>query len=226
MKVERWCQASPQLLSSSKPASEVQGSVIPAVLLPQYLQESLRRFVYSLAVCSTLWLGSLNPTEALEPLPYPKSYGEQLREATPISTIRGTWRIREYVKGEDLCRGRVTFKGFIDTPRKGTLEYTGCGGKVGKGNWLLKPGRVTGGQLLFSARWKVNFKGGEARLYRGDVRLDSDTMITLGGVTRPDAHIRGEVLKPLINKAGSLTEKSIGEFEADIIEVDKDEEKL
>jgi hypothetical protein len=54
---------------------------------------------------------------------------------------------------------------------------------------------------------------------------DSDMMLTQGSI-RPDAHIRGEVLQPFTSKAGSLSEKKIGEFEADLLRVDDDNDKL
>jgi hypothetical protein len=44
----------------------------------------------------------------------------------PVKTIRGVWRIREYRDGQPLCLGRVTFRGFIDQPNKGTASYAGC----------------------------------------------------------------------------------------------------
>lgn len=44
----------------------------------------------------------------------------------PIKTIRGVWRIREFRDGEGLCKGRLTFRGFVDEPLKGVVEYTGC----------------------------------------------------------------------------------------------------
>ncbi|CAM9138669.1 unnamed protein product [Scytosiphon promiscuus] len=43
---------------------------------------------------------------------------------------------------------------------------------------------------------------------------------------RPDAHIRGEVLRPVTSIQGTLTEKKIGQFEADLIELPTDEDKL
>lgn len=74
-------------------------------------------------------------------------------------------------------------------------------------------------------------------LYRGDVvqdlegtplSVDASGAAAKGGPAfeRPDAHIRGEVLRPLTTKQGSLTEKKIGEFEADLIELPSDDDKL
>ncbi|KAG5188294.1 hypothetical protein JKP88DRAFT_206701 [Tribonema minus] len=165
---------------------------------------------------------------ALEPLPPPKSYTQQIVDAIPIKTIRGVWRIREIREGESLCKGKLTFKGFVDEPGKGTVEYVSSDGeREGKGYWLLKPGSITAGKILFSARWKVTYKGGGGSfLYRGDVVLDSTETLHAAGNPHPDAHIRGEVLKPFKGRTGSLQEKHIGEFEADLLQVDKDEDKL
>ncbi|CAM9226118.1 unnamed protein product [Chrysoparadoxa australica] len=112
--------------------------------------------------------------------------------APPISTITGTWRIKESSsRGEGICRSRVTFRGFVEEPLKGTLAWEGkkgyCEGESGSGRWLLKPGRQA---LRYSARWKVKVKEGETVLYRGDVVPDSSTIISQGGVDRPDYHIR------------------------------------
>jgi hypothetical protein len=44
----------------------------------------------------------------------------------PVKTMRGVWRIREFRDGEELCKGRLTFRGFVDDPLRGSLEYAGC----------------------------------------------------------------------------------------------------
>jgi hypothetical protein len=101
--------------------------------------------------------------------------------------VRGVWRIREVItEGPDkgrFCKGKLHFQGFVDEPSKGTLQYTGCAAEgqqplEGKGRWLLKPASITGGKILFSARWKVSLKNTAAGtttalLYRGDVVLVS-----------------------------------------------------
>lgn len=99
---------------------------------------------------------------------------------------------------------------------------------------VFLPGRIT-----LSARWSIKFADGTSLLYRGDVVQDAEakgTALTVdaGGAAamggpafeRPDAHIRGEVLRPVKSIQGTLTEKKIGEFEADLIELPSDEDKL
>ena len=92
-------------------------------------------------------------------------------------------------------------------------------------------------RITLSARWKINFSDGTSLLYRGDVVQDSEgTALTVdtsgaaakggGALERPDAHIRGEVLRPITNMQGSLSEKKIGEFEADLIELPSDQDKM
>ena len=92
-------------------------------------------------------------------------------------------------------------------------------------------------RITLSARWKINFSDGTSLLYRGDVVQDAEgTALTVdtsgaaakggGAFERPDAHIRGEVLKPITNLQGSLSEKKIGEFEADLIELPSDQDKM
>jgi hypothetical protein len=171
----------------------------------------------------------------LQPLPAPKSYGQQMAESIPISTIRGTWRIREQLtegpeKGH-FCKGRLTFRGFVDDPGKGTVDYIGCsagdsvGGPKGRGVWRLKPAPQSG-QILFSARWKLAFgTGTEPLLFRGDVSLDSAEDLRRGA-RRQDAHIRGDILKETKSAFGSLSEKTVGKFEADLLEAALDNEKL
>lgn len=98
----------------------------------------------------------------------------------------------------------------------------------------LPPCRIT-----LSARWSIKFADGTSLLYRGDVvqdaeakgtalRVDPGGAASMGGpaLERPDAHIRGEVLRPVTSIQGTLTEKKIGEFEADLIELPSDEDKL
>ncbi|CAM9150730.1 unnamed protein product [Heterosigma akashiwo] len=156
-----------------------------------------------------------------------KSYQQQLREATPLSTIRGTWRLREFRPAREggLCRGTVLFRGFEDEP-KGTLEYAaapggGCEGRAGKGNWLVKPGRVSNGQIILSARWKIKFNDGTTLIYKGDVDVTGRLR------DRPDASIDGEILIPVKTQAGSLSEKNSGlKFQADYLKVGSDSEKL
>lgn len=101
------------------------------------------------------------------------------------------------------------------------------------------------GRITLSARWSINFADGTSLLYRGDVVQDAEAKGTTslrvdvgaaaagGGagapaatLERPDAHIRGEVLRPVKSIQGTLTEKKIGEFEADLIELPSDEDKL
>lgn len=78
---------------------------------------------------------------------------------------------------------------------------------------------------------------GTSLLYRGDVVQDSEgTPLNIdasgaaakGGAAfqRPDAHIRGEVLRPITSIQGTLSEKKIGEFEADLVELPSDNDKL
>lgn len=92
-------------------------------------------------------------------------------------------------------------------------------------------------RITLSARWKINFADGTSLLYRGDVvqesegtalRVDTSGAAAKGGsaLERPDAHIRGEVLRPITNIQGSLSEKKIGEFEADLIELPSDQDKM
>jgi hypothetical protein len=102
------------------------------------------------------------------------------------------WRIREVITdGPDkgrFCKGKLHFQGFVDEPSKGTLQYTGCAAEgqqplEGKGRWLLKPASITGGKILFSARWKVSLKNTAAGtttalLYRGDVVLVSHSDVS------------------------------------------------
>lgn len=96
---------------------------------------------------------------------------------------------------------------------------------------------VTRCRITLSARWKIKFSDGTSLLYRGDVVQDAEgTALTVdatgaaakGGAAfaRPDAHIRGEVLRPVTNIQGSLSEKKIGEFEADLIELPSDSDTL
>ncbi|EKU22417.1 hypothetical protein NGA_0427600 [Nannochloropsis gaditana CCMP526] len=150
-----------------------------------------------------------------------QSYIEQVRDAIPVKTIRGVWRIREYRdRDQPLCKGRIKMRGFVEEPNKGTLEYTGCNDGKGKGNWLLKPARIANGQIRFSARWKVRFSDGESLIYRGDV-------LAGGNYAKASASITdGEILKPFTGITGNLSEKKVGTFEADLIQVSDDEEKL
>ncbi|CAB1098542.1 unnamed protein product [Ectocarpus sp. CCAP 1310/34] len=194
------------------------------------------------------------PTSAfaeLEPLPL-KSYSEEFSSGlAPVNTVRGLWRTRETrndgsslpqeagrLGRKGICGGRLSFKGFVGAG-KGTVEYKGCGDREGKGRWLTKPKNIVNGRITLSARWSVNFTDGTTLFYRGDVVQDAEAQGTaltvdtsgaaaMGGPAfeRPDAHIRGEVLRPVKNIQGSLTEKKIGEFEADLIELPSDEDKL
>jgi hypothetical protein len=64
-------------------------------------------------------------------------------------------------------------------------------------------------------------------LLRGDVQLESNaTLGVKSGKPHPDAVIEGEILEPYTNKLGSLQEKPVGTFEADLLEVLDDMEKL
>jgi len=58
--------------------------------------------------------------------------------------------------------------------------------------------------------------------------VDASGAAAKGGpaLARPDAHIRGEVLRPVKTIQGTLTEKKIGQFEADLIELPSDEDKM
>lgn len=60
------------------------------------------------------------------------------------------------------------------------------------------------------------------------LRVDAGGAAAMGGPAfeRPDAHIRGEVLRPVTSIQGTLTEKKIGQFEADLIELPSDDDKL
>jgi hypothetical protein len=42
-------------------------------------------------------------------------------------------------------------------------------GSKGRGPWLLKPQRISQGQIRFSARWKIKFASGDSLIYRGEV---------------------------------------------------------
>ncbi|CAN0138525.1 unnamed protein product [Ectocarpus sp. 12 AP-2014] len=198
--------------------------------------------------------GVAPPTSAfaeLEPLPL-KSYSEEFSSGlAPVNTVRGLWRTRETrndgsalpqdagrLGRKGICGGRLSFKGFVGAG-KGTVEYKGCGDREGKGRWLTKPKNIVNGRITLSARWSVNFTDGTTLFYRGDVVQDAEAQGTaltvdtsgaaaMGGPAfeRPDAHIRGEVLRPVKNIQGSLTEKKIGEFEADLIELPSDNDKL
>lgn len=92
-------------------------------------------------------------------------------------------------------------------------------------------------RITLSARWKVNFPDGTSLLYRGDVvqddegtplKVEAGGPAALGGngFERPNAHIRGDVYKPVTTIQGTLTEKKIGEFEADLIELPRDTDKM
>lgn len=93
-------------------------------------------------------------------------------------------------------------------------------------------------RITLSARWKINFPDGTAVIYRGDVVSDTDDGTPLpasaggaaarggAGSERPNAHIRGEVMRPVTSLQGTLAEKKIGEFEADLIELPTDSDKL
>jgi hypothetical protein len=125
-------------------------------ILPPQLQQIQR------AACSTCLSGlvilssvAAAPTVALAAREdfTPKSYAEQVRDAIPIKTIRGRWRVRESKAGEkSICKGELEFKGFVEEPNKGTVIYKGCG-REGKGRWLLKPSRISGGQVRLTARF-------------------------------------------------------------------------
>ncbi|CAM9517438.1 unnamed protein product, partial [Discosporangium mesarthrocarpum] len=156
--------------------------------------------------------------DALEP----QFYGDQLRMATPVRSVRGLWRVREARRGGKVCKGRLIFRGF-EGELKGAVEYMGCDGRQGKGRWILKPGAITGGRINLSARWKINFPDGTAMLYRGDVTMD-DTQDTPLSV--PNAHIHGELLEPVTGRSGTLTERLVGDFEADLLEPPDDTQKL
>lgn len=158
---------------------------------------------------------------ALDPI-VSQTYMEQVRDAIPVKTIRGVWRIREYRDKSTgtLCKGRLKMRGFVEEPNKGTLEYMGCNDSKGKGNWLLKPARIANGQIRFSARWKVRFSDGESLIYRGDV-------LAGGNYAKATASIvDGDILQPFTGITGNLSERKIGSFEADLIEVSDDQEKL
>ncbi|CAM9475012.1 unnamed protein product [Choristocarpus tenellus] len=184
--------------------------------------------------------------QALEPLE-PQFYAKQLRDATPITSVRGVWRVREARAdgSQAICKGRLTFRGFEGEP-KGTVEYKGCKDRQGKGRWILKPGNIAGGKIMLSARWKIKFPDGTAMMYRGDVYMDeaeqpfaTEPGQTAGGViakgagggvgttvVRPNAHIRGDVLEPVTDRSGTLGEKRVGDFQADLLELPDDTEKL
>jgi len=152
----------------------------------------------------------------------PQFYQQQIQDTFLIKTIRGKWRIREFRPQNDggACRADITFRGFVDQPTRGVLSYEGCG-KKGTGNWLLKPKRLYGREVEFSARWKVNFSDGTSFIYKGDVEVSGFLS------NRPDANIEGDILLPVKSVAGTLSEKKTGAtFQADLLQVLDDVEKL
>lgn len=58
--------------------------------------------------------------------PHILTFSRMCAAAMPVKTMRGVWRIREFRDGEELCKGRLTFRGFVDDPLRGSLEYAGC----------------------------------------------------------------------------------------------------
>ena len=78
--------------------------------------------------------------------PEPTTLGEQMRSAIPIKTVRGTWKLRESASGGGAPprRGVLTFRGFIDQPNRGVVEYVDDGdGATARGRWVVKPFRIT-----------------------------------------------------------------------------------
>ena len=161
--------------------------------------------------------------------PEPTTLGEQMRSAIPIKTVRGTWRLREsgYARAPAYypkkARGVLTFRGFVDQPNRGIVEYTDGDGATAKGRWVIKPYRIT--RLV--AEWNLRFDGGapsragERHQYRGFVSVDR----SFGG-ERPDAQIVGDVVDLEDSKYGLRRETRIGTFEADLIELFDSEKKL
>ena len=121
------------------------------------------------------------------------------------------------------ARGVLTFRGFVDQPNRGIVEYTDGDGATAKGRWVIKPYRIT--RLV--AEWNLRFDGGapsragERHQYRGFVSVDR----SFGG-ERPDAQIVGDVVDLEDSKYGLRRETRIGTFEADLIELFDSEKKL
>ena len=172
--------------------------------------------------------------------PEPTTLGEQMRSAIPIKTVRGTWKLRESASagGAPPRRGVLTFRGFIDQPNRGVVEYVDSDGATAKGRWVVKPFRIT--RLV--AEWNLRFDGGapadadalaraalggapsragERHQYRGFVSVDR----SFGG-ERPDAQIVGDVVDLESRTYGLQRETRIGTFEADLIELFDSEKKL
>uniref|UniRef100_A0A7S2Y0F9 Lipocalin/cytosolic fatty-acid binding domain-containing protein n=1 Tax=Fibrocapsa japonica TaxID=94617 RepID=A0A7S2Y0F9_9STRA len=183
--------------------------------------KNFRNIILSAMVSALLFSHSDLASAVLEPLEPPVSYQAQMRDAMQVAPIRGVWRIREYEsKTAPLCKGQLKFDGFVDQ-MGGTVKYEGCNDRKGSGKWLLKPIRIQEGKVLYSARWKLKFTDGTTLIYVGDLR-------TSGYVTeKPDSTMSGEILIPVTNKAGIMSEKSSGgKFTADILEISTDTEKL